>query len=154
MNYVRNIFIVTLFLIGLNNHQYTKAQSTDSTRLPSLGNHIFTSITGVEEPFINTKFILNVGIANLFNTEIPLNIPGTNNTITFKPQLFYAVGGLEYQQAINDWAAIHLKTIGTARIGSNVASIATQGISAATFFGMGMIFKLSENNDLYAFRRL
>ncbi len=149
MNYVRNIFIITLFLIGLNNHQFTKAQSSDSTRLPSLGNHIFTSITGVEEPFINTKFILNVGIANLFNTEIPINISRENNkSLTFQPQLFYAVGGLEYQQAINDWAGIYLRSIGTARIGGNVASIATQGISAATFFGMGMIFKLTENNDL------
>ena len=77
MNYVKNIFIIALFLLGLTSEPFTKAQSSDSTRLPSLGNHIFTSITGVEEPFINTKFILNVGIANLFNTEIPINIPGT-----------------------------------------------------------------------------
>jgi hypothetical protein len=148
MNYIKKIFIITLFLFGLTCNSFVKAQSSDSTRLPSLGNHIFTSITGVEDPFIKTKFILNVGIANLFNTEITINNPQNTKSLTFKPQLFYAVGGLEYQQAINDWSAIHLNTIGTARIGDNVASIFTQGISAATFFGMGMIFKLTENNDL------
>jgi len=148
MIYIRNIFIIAFFIFGLTNHQFTKAQSSDSTLLPSLGNHIFTSITGVEDPFIKTKFILNVGLANLFNTEIPIDIPGIDKTITFQPQLFYVVGGLEYQQAINGWAAIHLKTIGTARIGDNVPSIFTQGISAATFFGIGMIFNLTENKNL------
>jgi hypothetical protein len=148
MNCMKNIFNITLLLIGLANHQFIKAQNPDSTLLPSIGNHIFTSITGVDDPFIKTKFILNVGIANLFNTDISLNIPQTDKTITFQPQLFYAVGGLEFEQAINDWAGIHLRTIGTARIGDNAVSIATQGISAATFFGIGMIFKLAESKDL------
>lgn len=148
MNYIKNIIIVTLLLFGFTNESNLNAQSSDSTRLPSLDNHIFTNITGVKGPFINTKFILNVGLANLFDTEISLNIPETNNTITFQPQLFYAVGGLEYQQAINDWSAIHLRTFGAARIGDNVVSIATQGISAATFFGIGMMFKLAESNNL------
>jgi len=148
MNYLSKIFLIVILLFGLNNYQFIKAQSSDSTRLPSLGNHVFTSITGVDDPFIKTKFILNVGLANLFNTDISLNIPQTNKTITFQPQLFYAVGGLEFQQAINDWSAIHLRTIGTARIGDNAVTIATQGISAATFFGIGMIFKLAESKDL------
>ena len=148
MNYLSKIFLIVLLFFGLVNHQFVKAQSSDSTRLPSLGDHVFTSITGVDDPFIKTKFILNVGIANLFNTDISLNIPQTDKTITFQPQLFYAVGGLEFQQAINDWSAIHLRTIGTARVGDNAVSIATQGISAATFFGLGMIFKLTESKDL------
>jgi hypothetical protein len=148
MNYLRNIFLIVILLFGLANNQLIKAQNSDSTLLPSIGNHIFTSITGVDDPFIKTKFILNVGIANLFNTDILLNIPQTNKTITFQPQLFYAVGGLEFQQVINDWSAIHLRTIGTARIGDNLVSIATQGISAATFFGIGMMFKLTESKDL------
>ena len=148
MNYLKNIFIIALFLLGIANEAFIQAQSSDSTRLPSLDNHIFTNITGVEDPFINTKFILNVGLANLFNTEIALNIPETNKTISFQPQLFYAVGGLEYQQAINDWSAIHLRTIGAARIGDNVVSIATQGISAASFFGIGMMFNLAKSKDL------
>jgi hypothetical protein len=148
MNYLRKIFLIVILLFGLANNQLIKAQNSDSTLLPSIGNHIFTSITGVDDPFIKTKFILNVGIANLFNTDILLNIPQTNKTITFQPQLFYAVGGLEFQQVINDWSAIHLRTIGTARIGDNLVSIATQGISAATFFGIGMMFKLTESKDL------
>lgn len=149
MKQLKNTLFVTILFIGLTNHQFIKAQNPDSTLLPSIGNHIFTSITGVDDPFIKTKFILNVGIANLFNTDISLNITQTDKTITFQPQLFYAVGGLEFQQAINDWSAIHLRTIGTARIGDNAVSIATQGISAATFFGIGMMFKLTESKDLF-----
>ena len=148
MNYLRNIFFILLFLFGLTNEPFIRAQSSDSTHLPSLGNHIFTSITGVEDPFIKTKFVLNIGLANLFDTEIPVTIAAINKTIVFQPQLFYAVGGIEYQHAVKDWAAIHLKAGGTARIGDNLVSIATQGISAASYFGIGLIFKLSQNNDL------
>jgi len=149
MNYLKNIFIIALILFGLTNNPFIKAQNSDSTHLPSLGNHIFTSITGVEDPFIKTKFVLNVGIANLFNTEIPVTFPIENKTVNFQPQLFYAVGGVQYQQAINDWSAIHLKAGGTARIGDNLVSIVTQGISAANLFGIGLMFRLSESKDLF-----
>lgn len=43
-------------------------QSTDTTFLPSLDNHIFTSITGVDDPFINTKFKLFFGSASFIET--------------------------------------------------------------------------------------
>ena len=137
-----------LVVVVTANITLIKAQSSDTTLLPSLSKHVFTSITGVEDPFIKTKFILNIGLANLFDTEIPVTIAAINKTIVFQPQLFYAVGGIQYQHAVNDWAAIHIKAGGTARIGDNLISIATQGISAATLFGIGLMFKLSENKDL------
>ncbi len=143
---LRNIII--LVVVVTTNITLIKAQSSDTTLLPSLGKHVFTSITGVEDPFIKTKFILNIGLANLFDTEIPVTIAAINKTIVFQPQLFYAVGGIQYQHAVNDWAAIHIRAGATARIGDNFISIATQGISAASLFGIGMMFKLSENNDL------
>jgi len=149
MNNFRTIIAVTLILFGLSSSTIVFAQSSDTTLLPSRGEHIFTSITDVEDPFISTKFNLNLGIANLFNTEIPVTIPVENKTVNFQPQLFYVVGGIEFQKSINDWAAIHLNAGATARIGNDVVSIATQGISAANFFGIGLMFCLAENKNLF-----
>ncbi len=98
---------------------------------------------------LEQNLFLNVGLANLFNTEIPVTIPEMNKTFVFKPQLFYAVGGIQFQYAVKDWAAIHLRTGGTARIGDNFISVVTQGISAASLFGIGLMFKLAENDDLF-----
>lgn len=149
MKYLRNIIFIAVFIIGFIKQPNILAQDSDSVHLPSLGNHIFTSITGVEDPFISTKFILDVGLANLFNTEIPVTIPEMNETFVFKPQLFYAVGGIQFQYAVKDWAAIHLRAGGTARVGDNFISVVTQGISAASLFGIGLMFKLAENDDLF-----
>jgi len=149
MNNFRTIIAVTLILFGLSSSTIVFAQSSDTTLLPSRGEHIFTSITDVEDPFISTKFNLNLGIANLFNTEIPVTIPVENKTVNFQPQLFYVVGGIEFQKSINDWATIHLNAGATARIGNDVVSIATQGISAANFFGIGLMFCLAENKNLF-----
>ena len=58
MKYINKIF-VPLFLVSIFlQNEYTFSQSSDTTYLPSLGDHIFTSITGVDDPFINTKFTL------------------------------------------------------------------------------------------------
>jgi hypothetical protein len=148
MIYLKNSLIIILMLLILSSVTFIQAQSSDSTGLPSIGKHIFTSIAGVEDPFIKTKFILSIGLANLIETEIPVTVPSINKTIMFKPQLFYTVGGIEYQHAVNDWAAIHIKAGGLARVGNNAVSIATQGISAASFFNIGLLFKLAENDKL------
>ena len=149
MNKFRTIIIAALIYFGLSFSTILLAQSSDTTLLPSRGEHIFTSITGVEDPFISTKFMLNVGSANLFNTEIPITIPMKDNTVNFQPQLFYVIGGIAFQKSVNDWAAIHLNLGATARVGNNVVSIATQGISAANFFGIGLLFRLAENKNLF-----
>jgi len=146
-NHFRNIILI-LFIVVIANITLIKAQSSDTTLLPSLDKHIFTSITGVDDPFIKTKFSLNIGYAYLFNTDITINLPEVAETVSFQPDLFYFVGGMKYQHAVKDWVAISLQVEGAARVGDNVVSIATQGISAVTLFGIGMMFKFAENNDL------
>lgn len=148
MTFYRKNYIIILILLSLTSEILIQAQSSDSTRLPSLGKHVFTSISGVEDPFIRTKISLTFGLTTLVDTEIPINIPGKDETVNFKPDLFYTFGGLVYQHAVTDWAAMHIKSGGLARVGSDVVSIATQGVSAASFLTIGLMLKLIENNNL------
>ena len=148
MKYINKIF-VPLFLVSvflLN--EDTFPQSSDTTFLPSLENHIFTSITGVDDPFINTKFTLSFGTASFIATEIPITIAGINKTINFKPDMIYVQGGVEFQYAVRHWAALRIKAFGFASLGNNAISLASQGVDAATIFGIGWLLKIVEDDNL------
>ena len=136
-------FIITLFFVNEN----SIAQISDTTYLPSLGDHIFTSITGVDDPFINTKFTLSFGSASFIETEIPITFGDLNKTINFKPDIFYAQGGIEFQYLIKHWAALHIKANGFASLGNNAITLASQGVDAATNFGIGWLLKIVEGDN-------
>jgi hypothetical protein len=148
MKYSNKIFVILFLVQVLLQTSTTFAQGSDTTYLPSLGDHIFTSITGVDDPFINTKFSLFFGTAGFVETEIPITIEGSDKTINFKPDIFYAQGGVEFQYAVRPWAALRIKASGLASLGNNAISLASQGIDAATNFGIGWLLKIVEDDNL------
>ena len=154
-----NIILLLLFsLSGIVPFNLTKAQEFDSTAilvqrsdttyLPSRGNHVFTSISAVDDPFVSTKFYLGFGIAEIVETEIPISIGDYGKTIIFEPDIFYSTGGIEFQYAIRNWAAVNIKAYGLARLGNNFLSLASEGVSAASSFNIGWLFRIAENEDL------
>jgi hypothetical protein len=124
------------------------AQFSDTTYLPSRGNHIFTSISSVEDPFVSTKFLLNLGIAEVLETEIPITLGEIDTTVAFQPEIFYATGGVDFQFQIRDWAALFIKMYGMARMGNNFLSLASEGVSSASTFNIGWLFRIAENENL------
>lgn len=120
----------------------------DTTYLPSRGKHVFTSISSVDDPFVSTKFFLGFGIAEIVETEIPITIGEQQKTIKFEPDIFYSTGGVEFQYAIRDWAAVNIKAYGLARLGNNFLSLASEGVSAASSFSIGWLFRIAHNEDL------
>jgi hypothetical protein len=155
---INNIFLLLLSLSGIFPFTLTIAQdsdsaatlieSSDTTYLPSRSNHVFTSISSVDDPFVSTKFHLGFGIAEMVETEIPITIGEYNKTIKFEPDIFYSTGGIEFQYAIRDWAAVNIKVFGLARLGNNFLSLASEGVSAASSFNIGWLFRIAENEDL------
>jgi hypothetical protein len=148
MKYINKIFVLLFLVSVFFQNEYTFSQSSDTTYLPSLGDHIFTSITGVDDPFINTKFTLAFGTASFIETEIPITIAGINRTINFQPDIFYAQGGVDFQFAVRHWAALRIKAYGFASLGNNAITLASQGVDAATNFGIGWLLKIAENDNL------
>jgi hypothetical protein len=158
MKKIKKIFLLLFFLSGISASSLTLAQesdttdiliqSTDTTYLPSRGNHVFTSISSVDDPFVSTKFHLGFGIAEMVETEIAIAIGDFNKTIKFEPDIFYSTGGVEFQYAIRDWAAVNIKAYGLARLGNNFLSLASEGVSAASSFNLGWLFRIAENEDL------
>jgi hypothetical protein len=158
MKKIKKLFLVILSLSGFSLPNFVVAQESDSilivdqysdtTYLPSRGKHVFTSISSVDDPFISTKFLLGFGIAEIIETEIPITIGEFNKTIKFEPDIFYSTGGIEFQYAIRNWAAVNIRVSGLARLGNNFLSLASEGVSAASVFNIGWLFRIAENEDL------
>ena len=156
-NFIK-ISLILFFLIGIKPSSTVLAQTTDTTiistrgtdttYLPSRGNHIFTSVSGVDDPFVSTKFLLNLGVAEILETEIPITIGELDTTIKFEPDIFYATAGADFQFQIRDWAAVYLKYYALARMGNNFLSLASEGVSAASTFNIGWLFRIAENDNL------
>lgn len=158
MNEINKILLVLFLLSAIVLSSLSLAQESDSTNipiqdsdttyLPSRGNHVFTSISSVDDPFVSTKFFLGFGIAEIVETQIPITIGEYSKTITFEPDIFYSTGGVEFQYAIRNWAAVNIKAYGLARLGNNFLSFASEGVSAASNFSIGWLFRIAENEDL------
>jgi hypothetical protein len=123
-------------------------QNSDTTYLPSRGKHVFTSISGVDDPFVSTKFLLGVGVAEMLETTIPITIGGVSKTIEFQPNVIYTTGGFEFQYAIRNWAAIQIQGFGMARLGNNFLSLASEGVSAGSTLRIGWLFRIVESKDI------
>ena len=154
-----NIILLPLFFLGsIASSSLTLAQesdttdilfqSSDTTYLPSRGKHVFTSISGVDDPFVSTKFLLGVGVAEMLETTIPITIGGVSKTIEFQPDVTYTTGGFEFQYAIRNWAAIQIQGFGMARLGNNFLSLASEGVSAGSTLRIGWLFRIVESKDI------
>lgn len=151
--------LTTLFILcGINPYSFViaqvsdttivKPQYPDTTFLPSRGNHVFTSISSVDDPFVSTKFILGFGNAEIIETEIPITIGDSSQTVTFDPDITYVTGGAEFQYAVREWAAVHVKFFVLAKLGNNILSLSSGGVSAASTFSIGWLFRIAENENI------
>jgi len=158
MKNLTKIFLIPLIIYVIKPSEFVIAQtpdttiinvqSNDTTYLPSRGKHIFTSIQSVDDPFVSTKFLLGFGNAEIIASEIPITIGDSNKTVKFDPDISYVTGGAEFQYAVRDWAAVHVKYIALAKLGNNFLSLASGGVSAASYFSIGWLFRLAENEDI------
>jgi hypothetical protein len=143
------IFVIALLVLsGITPYKLVLAQSSDTTYLPSRGKHIFTSIQSVDDPFVSTKFLLGFGNAEIIETEIPITIGNSSKTIKFDPNISYVTGGAEFQYAVRNWAAVHVKFFALAKLGNNFLSLASEGVSAASTFNIGWLFRIAENENI------
>ncbi len=67
---------------------------------------------------------------------------------TLSGDLTYISGELQFQLAVNDWLAFNLGAGGSGRLGSNMYTILTSGISYTTFLTLGGKAKIWQNDNM------
>ncbi len=134
-------FLLTLVFCFLLLPQL-KAQP-ESNKSPKIGNHIFTPITHSSLPFTNSYFSTVTGLGGTSGlVSIPENLPirGLAGEVTFIEM------GFTYQQRVRDWLAAYIDLTISARVGTELQSILTQGVSTITSFDIGWHIKLLEGD--------
>ena len=125
-------------------HLYIMAQDNADNNVPNLNGHYFIPVSRIADPYIKSHFITNLGIAQSseFDNFI-LEIDG-KEIRGLKGSLIFATLDFEYQQKIKDWIAMYISYSLTARIGTELSSILTQGVSAVSSSRIGWLIKLVE----------
>jgi len=131
------IFIITIFITSLG-----IAQTEQSNNVPHLNDHYFIPNMNVPSPFTNSHFGMNLGIASSSEFENVILVIEGEKIIGLKGSLIFADLNFDYQQKIKDWIAFYANVGLTARIGTELQSMLTQGVNTVTSFRMGWLVKL------------
>lgn len=119
------------------------AQESDN-RIPQLNGHTFVYLSNVKYPFTNSLFTSNLGIGNANNLSYEIDDINGQPIIGIKGSLTYASLSFNYQQRIRDWIALYMHGGLTARLGSDVFSLLSQGVSTVSSFRIGWLIRIAE----------
>jgi len=134
------VYIIAFYLLLTAAQLF--AQNEESNNIPHLNNHYFIPHSNSASPFINSQFGMNLGIASSEDFEnVILEIDG-EKLIALKGSLIFADLNFDYQQKIKNWIAFYLNVGVTARLGTEVQSIITQGVNTISTFRLGWLVKL------------
>lgn len=137
------IKFIGLILLGLVAGMVQAQES--GNKIPELNDHVFVYMASVKYPFTNTIFTTNLGIGNANNLSYEIEdingqpIFGINGNLTFAHLSF------DYQQRVRDWVALYLYGGLTARLGTDVFSLLSQGVNAVTSFKIGWLIRMAES---------
>lgn len=140
MTYQRIVKTLVLVVLGSLLTPALKAQS-DTLKIPMVGNHVFTPITYSKLPLISTHFSTHTGIGSssgLVSNIGELPVQGLPGEVTFIEM------GFVYQQKVRDWLAAYVDLTLSARVGTELQSILTQGFSSITSFDIGWHIRIAE----------
>lgn len=136
--------ILTILLLSLLASSLGIAQTEQINHVPHLNNHYFIPNMDIPSPFIKSHFEMNLGIANSNEFEnVILEIDG-EKIFGLKGTLLFADLNFDYQQKIKDWIAFNVNVRLTARIGTELQSMLTQGVNTVSSFKMGWLVKLAQ----------
>lgn len=139
MNMKKFIYILSLVFVSSSG---LFGQETLLNNVPRLGDHYFVPVSAFPAPFTNSHFGLNLGLAQSRDFEnVILEIDG-EPIIGLKGSLLFADLNFDYQQRVKEWMAFYMSAGLTARLGTEVHSILTQGLNTVSYFRMGWLIKI------------
>ncbi len=119
-----------------------------SKQLPILNNFRFIPSDIVGNPFITTFIKTSVGAGAAIDLKSFIKDLNGNIIDTLSGNLFFVLGDIQFQLAINDWLALNGKYGGIARLGSNAYTLLTSGISYGAGYSLGAKIKIWENDKM------
>jgi hypothetical protein len=111
---------------------------------PVLAGHTFLSTELVPDAFVRTYVRSSLGYAQAASLNYPvLEIRG--DTIpALEGTLAYALLGFEYQYAVRNWIAVRVGLGMRTRLGTEVSSLVTEGVTVNSSFEFGWLARVHE----------
>jgi len=139
------IFTLLVFVISIDIY----GQSKSENNTPNLFGHYFITSTNTPNPFIQSQFGLSLGGAASNDFEnIIIEIDG-EPIVGLSGSLIFADLTFEYKQKMQDWIALELDVGVTARVGTDVQSLLSQGLNTVVSYSFGWSFKLYKSDRHY-----
>jgi len=113
---------------------------------PMVGETRVVPTSFLPDPFINTKVSLALGYGKSSNIVTPLLEIEGDPILGLEGDLLYVIVGFGYRHAVRDWVAVWVQMRIAGRLGNELQSMLAQGVSAATGFELGWLFRLYEND--------
>jgi len=113
-------------------------------KIPELNDHVFVYMSNIKYPFTNTTFTTNLGIGSADNLSYEIGDINGQPITGIKGNLTFAHLSFDYQQRIRDWIALYLNGGLTARLGTDVFSLLSQGINTVTTFRIGWLVRIAK----------
>ena len=136
-----------LFLLLLSSIVFRGwAQDDIEGQKPILNDHTFVPVSFMTSPFNNTRLTLPIGIGSTSNFDFSPSSPGLDTLSGLDGEVLFANLGFRYSQKVQDWISFYLKLGLTARLGTNVESLLSQGFNTVVNFEIGSMIKLYQSN--------
>jgi hypothetical protein len=140
-------FAIGLALVAGPGVAWAQAEaSSDRTLARQVGEHRFAGAAVVPNPFISTYVSSSTGVAGTLGMNVGLyNFADPPQLLATKDaDLVYLSETFTYQQRVRDAVALRLSAFGSGRLGTETASLLSEGISAITGGSAGGTMRLSE----------
>jgi len=115
---------------------------------PMLAGHRFTTTAVIRGPFITTYFRDAIAVGMTPGSSVPVAVIG-GEEVTFETgDVLFTTLQIEYQQAVKDWMAFWAHFLLAGRLGTETASLLSQGVTVTSGFRLGWMLKIMRSDDM------
>jgi len=133
--------VVPLLAAALGLHASIPAAAQEPPR-PSLAGHTFISTDLIPDAFVRTYLRSSVGYAQAAHIDYPPVVVNGDTLAALDGNLVYAILGVEYQHALRDWLAVRAGLGMRSRLGTQVTSLVSEGVTVTNGFEFGWLARL------------
>jgi hypothetical protein len=126
----------------------SSVQTPASASAPRLAGHRFVTAAIIRGPFILTYFRSGLAIGMAPGSEIPLAVIDGREITWETGDVLFSTLQLEYQYAVKDWMGFWMNYGLAGRLGTETASLLSQGVTVVSGFRVGWLLKLMQADDM------
>lgn len=118
------------------------------TAAPVLADHRFVTTAVVRGPFITTNFRNAIAVGMAPGSMVPVAVIGGREIMFETGDVLFSTLQLEYQQAVKEWMGFSAGFALAGRLGTETASLLSQGVTVTSGFRLGWLLKIMRSDDM------